>query len=79
MSIEKAELMTRTALVIAFYYHYNRFNIDEKKSFVDVLDDYTDPYEGLNYYLEKAGYQPVNEKSIFDLAVIFSSYAYLND
>ena len=41
------------------------------------MDDYTDPDAGLNSLLEAAGYQPINDRNIFDLAVIFSSYAYL--
>ena len=82
MSIQKPEDMTRTALIVAYYYWYNQLNESRnaKKSFVDVMDDYTDfeSETGLNAMLEKAGYQPINDRNIFDLAVIFSSYAYLS-
>ena len=79
MSIEKPEDLTRTALITAFYYWYNqRFEQSgTDKNLFDVFNDYTDSTIGLNYYLEAAGYQPINDKNIFDLAVIFSSYAYL--
>lgn len=82
MSIQKPEDMTRTALIVAYYYWYNQLNESRnaEKSFVDVMDDYTDfeSETGLNDMLEKAGYQPINDRNIFDLAVIFSSYAYLS-
>lgn len=80
MSINKAEDMTRTALIVAFYYRYNQLNENRGsiKSFVDVMDDYTDYTTGLNSMLEASGYQPINDRNIFDLAVIFSSYAYLS-
>lgn len=79
MSIDDAEDMTRTALIVAYYYRYNQLNERRgiEKSFVDVMDDYMDPVIGLNSMLEASGYQPINDRNIFDLAVIFSSYAYL--
>ena len=80
MSVDRAVDMTRTALIVAFYYRYNQLNETRgsNKSFVDVLDDYTDSNTGLNRMLEASGYQPINDRNIFDLAVIFSSYAYLS-
>lgn len=79
MSIETPEDMTRTALIIAYYYRYNQINErnNTRKSFIEVFDDYSDSVYGLNSLLEASGYQPINEKNIFDMAVIFSSYAYL--
>lgn len=79
MMINNSEEMTRTALIIAYYYRYNHFNElnGDHKSFIDVMDDYTDDTEGLNSLLEASGYQLINDKNIFDMAVIFSSYAYL--
>ena len=67
MSIEKPEDMTRTALITAFYYWYNqRFEQSgTDKNLFDVFSDYTDSTTGLNYYLEAAGYQPINDKNIF--------------
>lgn len=80
MSVDKPEDMSRTALIVAYYYRYNQLHElrSSEKSFVDVMDDYTDSATGLNSMLEASGYQPINGKNIFDLAVIFSSYAYLS-
>jgi len=71
--------ITRTSLVIAYYYYYNAVNSQKarKKTFIEVFDDYNNQEIGLNALLEEAGYQPVSDKNIFDIAVIFSSYAYL--
>lgn len=71
--------LTRTSLVIAYYYFYNAKNTRKaiKKTFIEVYEDYINPKVGLNALLEEAGYQPVSDKNIFDIAVIFSSYAYL--
>lgn len=80
MDITSPSDMTRTALVTAYYYWYNHTNEHHgrTKCFTEVFDDYTDPSTGLNSLLEAAGYQPVNDRNIFDLAVMFSSYAYLS-
>ncbi len=77
MNIQSPQFMTRTALITAYYYYYNAKieNENRYKSLVDVYNDYTNPMSGLNAYLEMAHYQPVNDKNIFDIAVIFSSYA----
>jgi len=71
--------ITRTSLIIAYYYYYNAVNSKKarKKTFIEVFDDYINPEIGLNAILEEAGYQPINDKNIFDITVIFSSYAYL--
>lgn len=74
---QKPEEITRTSLMIAYYYWYNAENSDRKKTFIEVFDDYTNPEIGLNALLSQAGYQPINDKNIFDIALIFSSYAYL--
>ncbi len=79
LTVSQPEDMTRTALIVAFYYRYNqKYELKGAfKSFAEVMDDYTNPVNGLNSLLEQAGYQPINDRNIFDLAVIFSSYAYL--
>ena len=77
LEVHGPEDVTRTALVTAYYYWYNINNEDNKLNFIEILEDYTDIQTGLNHYLEIAGYQPISDKNIFDMAVIFSSYAYL--
>ncbi len=79
MSVEKPEDMTRTSLVTAYYYYYNAVHEckDSQKRLIDVFHDYVNPETGLNALLAKAHYQPISDKNIFDMAVIFSSYAFL--
>lgn len=74
-----SEKITRTAVITAYYYYYNAMNRSKsiKKSFVDVWSDYTNSIKGLNALLTEAHYQPISERNIFDIAVIFSSYALL--
>jgi hypothetical protein len=95
LDITKPENMTRTALVTAYYYYYNLMNdydadANNSKRFIDVYNDYTnmamefgmfkgDYIVSLNSILEAAHYQPVSERNIFDLAIIFSSYSYIHD
>lgn len=77
--ITSDEEVTRTAIITAYYYCYNALNIKKnvKKNFIDVWNEYTNPFKGLNSMLEEIHYQPISERNIFDIAVIFSSYAYL--
>ncbi len=98
MTVSKPEQMTRTTLMIAYYYCYNAQYTSKLSgntmSFADVYNDYTncsgtladdwrkeyhDCLPGLNLFLQKAGYQLISDKNIFDIALIFSSYAYLTN
>ena len=95
LDVKKPENMSRTALITAYYYYYNLMNdydVDDNnsKSFIDVYNDYTnsamefgmikgDYLISLNSILEEAHYQPISERNIFDLAIIFSSYSYVHD
>ncbi len=69
--------ITRTDIIKAFYYYYNIDTFDkeeEGKSFKEVVEDYHE----LGRELEALNFQALSSKNIFDIAVIFSSYAYLN-
>lgn len=79
MDIQDSEDITRTAIVVAYYYYYNARNscIGVKKNLQEVYNDYTNNITGLNAILLEAYMQPISDKNIFDLFVIFSSYAYL--
>lgn len=76
---EDSDTITRTAIVVAYYYYYNTRNscIGVKKNLQEVYNDYTNNITGLNAILLEAHMQPISDKNIFDLVVIFSSYAYL--
>jgi len=76
---EDSDSITRTAIVVAYYYYYNARNscIGVKKNLQEVYNDYTNNITGLNAILLESYMQPISDKNIFDLFVIFSSYAYL--
>ncbi|MCD8130915.1 MAG: hypothetical protein LUE16_06495 [Lachnospiraceae bacterium] len=88
-SAEKGKV-TRTSMIVAFYYYYNarwenrltdkgvpqKDRAREGKNFHDVFREFAGQVDP---YLEKAYYQPLNGKNIFDLLAVFSSYAYIND
>lgn len=76
---EDSDSITRTAIVVAYYYYYNTRNsyIGVKKNLQEVYNDYTNEITGLNAILLEAYMQPISDKNIFDLFVIFSSYAHL--
>ncbi|MBP7186588.1 MAG: hypothetical protein KBA55_07490 [Ruminococcus sp.] len=79
LEINSPEKITRNALITAFYYYYNNEKIDcddEQKTLWEVFNDYKSELDPI---LESANFQPVSEKNIFDIAVIFSSYAYFNN
>ena len=78
ISVKKPEDVTRTSIITAYYYLYNAMIEDELgewKNFKELFDDFS---FSVNKYLEEAYYQPVSVKNIFDIMLIFSSYAYMN-
>ena len=78
LAVSGPEKVTRTSILAAYYYLYNAMIENELgswKNFKELFDDFSD---GVNPYLEEAYYQPVSAKNIFDVMLIFSSYAYMN-
>ena len=79
LSVSSAKEITRTSLIVAFYYYYNALHendsISEWKRFEEVFRNYE---TALNPVLDSANYQRLSGKNIFDVLVVFSSYAYLN-
>ncbi len=77
--IESAKDITRTAILVAYYYYYNiqkeNSGSAKGKSFEDVFADFA---SGVDKYLEASFFQKLSTKNIFDMMVVFSSYAYLN-
>ena len=69
----------RTAIIVIYYYYHNEYynkNISGYwKNFEEHFNNFRD---GVNLWLEEALYQPLDFKNIFDIAVVFSSYVYLN-
>ena len=78
--IDNERDITRTAIIVAYYYYFNTkyCNARNKKPrrFDDIFSKFS---EGVNHYLRRAYYQELNPKSIFDVMVVFSSYAYISN
>lgn len=70
--------MTRTSLIVAFYYRFNEEHEEDapeqRKNFEELFCCFKREIDGL---LQRAYYQPLSGKNIFDVLVVFSSYAYL--
>ena len=77
--VPSANSVTRTSMIVAYYYYYNALHeddgIDKWKSFEEVFNSFK---KDIDSKLEAAYYQPLSGKNIFDVLVVFSSYAYLN-
>ena len=71
--------VSRTAIITAYYYYYNAVHeLDdesEHNTFEKIYDNYC---AGLNPILEAAHYQKLSSKNIFDILIVFSSYAMQN-
>lgn len=70
--------VTRTSLIVAYYYYHNALHEAEGGAWESFEEVFLDFKEDLDKRLERAFYQPLSGKNIFDLLVVFSSYAYLN-
>ncbi len=65
--------VTRTSLLVVYYYYYNISHIhDAMPNFEKLFADFR---VGADEWLEKAFYQKVSGKNIFDVLLIFSCYA----
>ena len=75
--VDNAAEITRTDIVVAYYYYYNALHFGEEqwRNFREVWDSFK---TGIDNYLEKAFYQTFDGKNILDVLVAFSAYAYLN-
>ena len=77
--VSSANAVTRTSMIVAYYYYYNALHEDDGndkwKSFEEVFNNFK---KDIDLKLEAAFYQPLSGKNIFDVLVVFSSYAYLN-
>jgi len=77
--VQSASFMTRTSMIVAFYYLFNAMHeSDEKGRWSNFGEYYNEFAKNLNDFLNAAHYQPMNKKNIFDVLVAFSSYVYVN-
>ena len=78
--VSSARDVTRTSMIVAYYYYYNAFHEQDGrerwKSFDEVFRSFS---EGVNRYLERAYYQPLSGRNILDVLIVFSAYAYIHD
>ena len=79
LHVTSCENVTRTSLLVVYYYLYNLKHESDKgmigKSFEELFNDFK---SDINELLEKSFYQPISSNNIFDIILIFSSYSYLN-
>lgn len=73
LSVSSAREVTRTSLMVAFYYYFNCR--EEDMTWTSYRALYEVFKEELDEYLLDAGYQEVSAKNIFDVLLTFSSYA----
>lgn len=80
ISVSSSKEITRTSMIVAYYYYFNMLHeTDGQDSWRSFGELYKAFENGINQYLENSYYQPLNGKSIFDILVVFSSYAYVHD
>ena len=70
--------VTRTSLLVAYYYYYNAVTDEEDRTRMSFADHFNDFKLGIDPRLKRAGYQPLSGRELFDLIIVFSSYAYRN-
>ncbi len=79
LHVADAKAITRTSLIVAYYYYYNAVHENTSSHRMENFQEMFMNFKtGIDELLEEAYYQPLNGKSIFDVLVAFSSYAYLN-
>lgn len=80
LDLKSAAKVTRTSMLVAYYYYFNALHSQDEdlrgRSFKDIFGIFKN---GLDEHLKPSGYQPVTGRNIIDVVVIFSSYTYLND
>ncbi len=80
-----ADYVTRTKLIILYYYLFMINHVNESLYYTDFrvfYENFCDENifgEGVNDYLSSAGYQEINLKNIFDITVIFFAFKKLRD
>lgn len=77
--VPSANAVTRTSLIVAWYYYYNLLHENDGKDKWNHFEELFNHFKkGIDVRLEAANYQPLSGKNILDVLVAFSSYAYLN-
>ena len=75
LSVNSPEKMSRTAMITAYYYYFNKMN--EIFPAWDIGDFWLVFTEELNSKLKEAYYPPMSAKNIFDVLTVISSYIHI--
>ncbi len=77
--VQGPETVSRTSMIVAYYYYYNTLHEeDDYGQWKSFQEHYSNFKQGIDEFLEASYYQPLDGKNIFDVMIVFSSYAYLN-
>lgn len=76
LNVDSKEKMTRTSLLVAYYYLYNTEQEDDTwGNFREVYEDFK---SGIDPLLEASFYQKLDERNLLDFLIVFSTYSFLN-
>lgn len=76
---DRASEMTRTKLIVAYYYYFNACHLHDESEELESFENVFKTFElEVNEKLQEAMYQELSGRNLFDVLVVFSSYAYLN-
>jgi len=77
--VSKPENVTRTSMLVAYYYYYIA-SADKNLQYLGGMgfkEVFYDFKNGVDVFLEASFYQPLSGKNFFDLTLVFSIYDYL--
>lgn len=76
--VPSAYAITRTSMIVAYYYYYNAWHEDEgREERISFEEFFLDFKQEIDEKLAAACYQTLSGKNILDVLVVFSSYFYL--
>ena len=67
--------VSRTSIIVAYYYYFNTFENDTGSSFEEVFNEFK---SSVDEFLSEAGYQPFSGRNLIDVLIALSSYARIN-
>ena len=79
LNIKNPSMITRTSILTAWYHYFNAIHEDDSRGIWDSYETLFNSFrKPIDPVLQKAGYQTVSGRNIFDILITFSSYAFLN-
>ena len=78
LNISEAKNVTRTSMLVAYYYYYNaKYEGSKNKKMQTFKEMFNHFQREINTLLEESGYQLLSGRNLFDVLIAFSSYVYL--